>query len=76
MQIIINNSLYEMSKKEAYGVLKIASEQIPSGIYAIEKDGVIELRRHKIKSKEYIKRKVNEFKKNGFKVYVNGDYSL
>lgn len=60
-----------MGQKEADGVLKIASGQIPYGIYAIEKDGVIELRRHKIKSKEYLKKKVNEFKKNGFKVYAN-----
>lgn len=47
MKIIVNDNLYEMEKKQADGVLKIASKQIPFGIYAVEKDGIIELRKDK-----------------------------
>lgn len=71
MKVIINNSVYEMNRKEAGKILKVASEQIPSGIYAIEKDDIIELRKDKINSKEYLRRKLNKFKKAGFKVYAN-----
>lgn len=39
MKVIVNKSIYEMNQKQAGGVLKVASEQILCGIYAVEKDG-------------------------------------
>ena len=37
MKVLVDNSVYEMGTKECRGVLKVASEQIPCGIYAVEK---------------------------------------
>ena len=44
MKVLVNNSLYEMGRKEYRGVLKVASEQVPFGIYAVEKDGICDER--------------------------------
>lgn len=52
-------------------MLKVASEQILCGIYAVEKDGIIELRKDKCKSKTQLKRLIRQFKQKGFKVYSN-----
>lgn len=60
-----------MKRKQAESVLKVASEQIPFGIYAVEKDGIIELRKDKCQSKTQLKRMRREFKEKGFKVYFN-----
>ena len=37
MQVNVMNRVYRMSQKEYQGLLEIASEQVPFGIYAIEK---------------------------------------
>ena len=34
------NRLYQMNQKEYQGLLQVASEQVPFGIYAIEKHAV------------------------------------
>jgi len=39
-----------MSQEEYEGLLEIASEQVPFGIYAVEKQGYAELRNDKCKS--------------------------
>lgn len=51
MKVIVNESVYEMGRKECKGVLKVASEQIPCGIYVVEKDGICELRKYTFDSK-------------------------
>lgn len=71
MKIIINDSLYEMGRKEYSGVLKVASEQIPFGMYAVEKDGICELRKDTFDSKEELKKAVAEYAAKGFKVHYN-----
>lgn len=58
MKVIVNESVYEMGRKEYKGVLKVASEQIPCGIYAVEKDGICELRKDTFGSKEEFKKAV------------------
>lgn len=73
MKVVIGNKVYEMNRKQADGVLKVASEQIPFGIYALEKKGIIELRKDKCTSKTQLKRKVQILEKCGFKVYANGE---
>lgn len=60
-----------MGIKEYKGVLKIASEQIPCGIYAVEKDGICELRKDTFDSKEELKKAVAEYAAKGFKVHYN-----
>lgn len=61
-----------MSKKEYQGLLKLASEQIPFGIYALEKDDYAELRADKCSSMSQIKALTRQFKAQGFKVLSNG----
>lgn len=60
-----------MDKKELDGVLKIASEQVPQGIYAIQKDNYVELAREKNLSKTQLKHRLRELKAAGYKVYYN-----
>lgn len=71
MKVIINESVYEMGRKEYRGVLKVASGQIPFGIYAVEKDGICELRKDTFDSKEDLKKAVAEYETKGFKVHYN-----
>ena len=44
MKVKVMNRLYQMSQKEYQGLLQVAKEQVPLGIYAIEKQGYAELR--------------------------------
>lgn len=60
-----------MSRKEYQGLLKVASDEIPFGIYAIEKGNYAELRRDKCNSMSKLKELARNFKANGFKVYMN-----
>lgn len=65
------NRVYSMSRKEYQGLLRVASEQIPFGIYAVEKNGKAELRRDRCESRTQLKELVRAFKQQGFKVYKN-----
>lgn len=64
--------MYRMSRKEYQGLLKIASEQVPFGIYAVEKGDYAELRNDKCQSTTKLKEMIRGFKANGFKVLANG----
>lgn len=61
-----------MTTKEAKGLLKIASEQVTCGIYAIEHigKGYIELMNLPMSPKQ-VKQKRKEYGKAGWKVYAN-----
>lgn len=61
-----------MSQLEYQGLLKVASEQVPFGIYAIEKKDYAELRCDKCKSITQLKDLTRQFKARGFKVLANG----
>ena len=61
-----------MSKNKAMNLLRLASEQVPRGIYALEKDKVIEMRNDKCSSITQVKNLKRQFKKAGFRVYANG----
>lgn len=61
-----------MSQLEYQGLLKVASEQVPFGIYAIEKKDYAELRCDKCKSITQLKELTRQFKVRGFKVLANG----
>ncbi len=47
------------------------SEHVPFGIYAIEKDGIIEMRRDRCESMTKLKEMKRDFKRRGYKVYCN-----
>lgn len=64
--------MYRMSRKEYQGLLKVASEQVPFGIYAVEKGDYAELRCDKCQSTTKLKELIRTFKAQGFKVLANG----
>ena len=61
-----------MSLEEYHGLLKVASEQVPFGIYAIEKGNYAELRCDKCHSMTKLKEMTRAYKQQGFKVLANG----
>lgn len=61
-----------MSKTEYQGLKKMASEQVPFGIYAVEKSDYAELRYDKCSSISQLKAMIRLFKGQGFKVCANG----
>ena len=72
MKVTIANRVWSMSKKEYKGVLEVAKEQVPFGIYAVEKGDYAELMNEKATSITNLKNKVREYKAAGYKVYANG----
>lgn len=64
--------MYQMGPKEYQGLLQMASEQVPFGIYAIEKQEYAELRADKCSSITQLKNLTRQFKAQGYKVHSNG----
>lgn len=64
--------MWRMSRKEYQGLLKVASEQVPFGIYAIEKGDYAELRCDKCQSMTKLKELTRAYRQQGFKVLANG----
>lgn len=64
--------VYQMSEKEYEGLRKIAKEQVPLGIYAVEKGNYAELRNDRCDSISQAKKLRKTFKQQGYKVYANG----
>lgn len=61
-----------MEQKRFQGLLKLASEQVPFGLYAVEKEDYAELLNLKCTSKSQLKQAKRDWKAQGFKVYANG----
>lgn len=55
-----------MSRKRFQGLLQLASEQMPMGIYAVEKRGYAELMNQKCASKSQLKRAKRGWKAQGY----------
>lgn len=72
MQVKVANRTYRMNRKEYQGLLKVASEQVKFGIYAVEKDNYAELRCDRCSSITQLKKLKRDYKSKGFKVYANG----
>lgn len=60
-----------MTAKQLNGVLKVASKQVPFGIYAVKKGRICELHNDKFDSKEDLLANVEKYSMKGFKVYYN-----
>lgn len=71
MKVIVNNSIYRMNRKQLDQLLKVASKQIPFGIYAVEKDGICELKKDKFSNIEELNKSVKEYEDKGFRVMYN-----
>ena len=61
-----------MNREKFKGLLKVASEQVPFGIYAVEKKDYAELRADHCESITQLKNLKRQFKCQGYKVYANG----
>ena len=71
MQLIIDGNVYKMTNKQKKSVLGIASRMIKKGIYAVEKDGVCELKKEKCCTAEDLNKAVAEYQEKGFEVHYN-----
>lgn len=69
MVVSVNGHLYEMSKKEANGILSIAKSKVSKGIYAVKKDNYLELKNDCIEDKEKLKKEIAKYNQQGFLVY-------
>ena len=69
MIVNINNSTYEMNRKQYKAVLDTASKAVNCGIYAVEKNKVAIMLREEYKSKEELKQAVGNYTAKGFKVH-------
>ena len=72
MKVKVESRMYRMSRKEYQGLLEVAKEQVPMGVYALEKNDYAELRNDACTSKTKLKDMIRIFKSQGFKVYANG----
>lgn len=71
MRVILENSVYEMNRKQFRAVMEVAKKSVKRGIYAIEKDGLAEMKKDTFDSKEDLRKAVAEYESKGFKVYYN-----
>lgn len=72
MIVSILGKTYKMSSGEADGLLKIASEAMPFGIYAAKKGNHIQMLNLIPPSRSKLKAEIRGFKQKGFRVYYNG----
>lgn len=72
MMVKIGEKIWEVSRKRYESILAVGKEQVPFGVYAIEKDGQAEIRHDHCKSTTQLKTLTRQFKSQGFKVYANG----
>jgi len=72
MKVKVLNRIYKMNREKFKGLLDIASEQVPFGVYAVEKKDYAELRNDHCKSITQLKTLKRQFRSQGFKVYSNG----
>lgn len=71
MFVQIGEKIWKMEKERYYSVLKVASDAVPFGIYAIEKNGQAEMRRDICSSIGQLKRLAQAFRQQGYKVHMN-----
>ena len=71
MRVLLNNHLYDMDRKQLDGVLKVAKKAVKRGIYAVEKDGMAEMKKETYSNKAGLEKSVAEYKEKGFKVYYS-----
>ena len=71
MRVLLNDHIYDMSRKQFDGVLKVAKKAVKHGIYAVEKDGTAEMKKEMYSNRAELDKAVTEYKENEFKVYYN-----
>lgn len=71
MRLIIDGNVYKMTIRQKKSILPIASRMIKKGIYAVEFEGVCELKKEKYLTDSDLQKAVDEYKEKGFEVYYN-----
>lgn len=71
MKVKVGNRIYRMGRTEYDGLLAVAKEQVPFGIYAVEKQDYAELRCDRCRSMTQLKKLTRQFQVQGFKVLSN-----
>ena len=61
-----------MKKKGLKCLFNIGKKHVNLGIYAVEKDDIIEMKRDILPSKTKLKEEIRKYKAQGYKVYSNG----
>lgn len=69
MKLIINENVYEMTRKQVNGVIKIARKRVVQGIFAVEKRRNVFLKNETFDSLEELDIHIKEYEEQGFKVY-------
>lgn len=73
MKVLINDHIYQIGRKAFRGVLDIAKKSVPHGIYAVSKDDFCEMKKETFRNQEEMNKRIVEYKKQGFRVYFNGE---
>lgn len=71
MKVKVGNRIYRMGRTEYDGLLAVAKEQVPFGIYAVEKQDYAELRCDRCRSMTQLKKLTRQFQVQWFKVLSN-----
>ncbi len=71
MKVILNDSVYEMDLSGYQKFLKIAKRMVPHGIYAVEKNGVCEIKNETFIKDEELKANIKSYESQGFVVHYN-----
>lgn len=69
MKLIINENVYEMTRKRAKAVLKVAQKSVGQGIFGVEKNLTLFMKNEKFNSIDELDKQIKEYEKQGFKVY-------
>lgn len=72
MKLILKGTIYELTRKQVDGTLAVVKKHYGKGIYAVEKDGIVEMIDRPYKYTKNLNKAVAEYVKRGFKVYYNG----
>lgn len=72
MTVQIGKRSWKMNRKRFESLLRLGSEQVPFGVYAIEKNGYAEMRHDHCKSRSELKQLRREYRARGYQVYANG----
>ena len=71
MRVLLNDHIYEMSRKQFRGVLSVAKKAVKHGMYAVEKGGTAEMKKETYSNRAELEKVVKEYEEKGFKVYYN-----
>ena len=72
MRVIMDDKVYDMDRKQKKQFLNVAKNLIPKGIYAIEKDGIAEMKNEVYDTDKELSNAIAEYVRKGFKVHFNG----